>query len=66
MARGMRTAQEGWEAAQEEIVNNQAKYGDRAGITATDYNRFLALNDQYAQLRPQLPLLQSQADRPPV
>ena len=56
--RGMRTAQEGWEAVQEEIVNNQAKYGDRAGITATDYNRFLALNDQYAQLRPQLPLLQ--------
>ena len=56
--RGMRTAQEGWEAVQDEITDNQAKYGDRAGITTTDFNRFVALNNQYAQLLPQIPLLQ--------
>jgi len=56
--RGMRHEQEGWEDAEHEIANNQAKYGDRAGITATDFNRFVVLNDQYDQIRPQIPLLE--------
>ena len=54
--RGMRTAHEGWEGVVEEIVANQPKYGDRAGITATDFNRFVALNDQHAQVVPVIPV----------
>ena len=56
--RGMRTEKEGWEEAEHEIVNNQPTYGDRAGITITDFNRFVALNDQYDQIKPQIPLLE--------
>jgi peptidoglycan hydrolase CwlO-like protein len=56
--RGMRTEQEGWDDVVHEIVTSQAKYGDRAGITATDFQRFVALNDQYAQVEAQLPVLE--------
>lgn len=56
--RGMRTQQEGWEDAAYEILQNQAKYGDRAGITALDHARFVTLNEQFEQLVPHLPLLE--------
>ncbi|MFT3765900.1 MAG: hypothetical protein QM820_10335 [Minicystis sp.] len=56
--RGMRHEQDGWEDAEQEIVNNQPKYGDRAGITNGDFTRFVALNDQFDQLEPQLPVLE--------
>jgi 2-oxo-4-hydroxy-4-carboxy--5-ureidoimidazoline (OHCU) decarboxylase len=55
---GMRTEQEGWEAVRQEIVDNQATYGDRAGITDTDFKRFLDLNDQYHQIRAALPTVE--------
>lgn len=54
----MRQEQWGWEEAEHEIVTNQPKYGDRAGITATDFARFVALNDQYDQIEAQIPLLE--------
>ncbi|MFT3767954.1 MAG: hypothetical protein QM820_21090 [Minicystis sp.] len=56
--RGMRRVQDGWENVENEIVGNQAKYGDRAGITTDDFDRFVALNDQYAQIAPQIPMLE--------
>jgi hypothetical protein len=52
---GMRRQQEGWEDVGYEITSNQATYGERAGITATDFNKFVALNSQYAQILAELP-----------
>ena len=55
--RGMRQEQEGWEDVWQEIVANQAPYGQRAGITVTDFNKFVAFNEQHAQILEQLPLV---------
>jgi hypothetical protein len=55
---GMRQEQEGWPAVAHEITSNQPTYGDRAGITATDFNKFVVLNDQYDQILAQLPQVQ--------
>jgi hypothetical protein len=60
--RGMRQEQAGWEDVRQEIIANQAKYGDRAGITKTDFDRFVALNDQYAQILAMLPLVEKAAE----
>ena len=60
--RGMRSAQDGWEEVRQEIVGNQPKYGDRAGVTDTDFKRFVALNDQYDQILVQVPLLEKAAE----
>lgn len=54
---GMRRAMPGWEAVQLEIDNNQPKYGDRAGITKSDFDRFVTLNDQYGQIQQRLPVV---------
>ncbi|WP_437586162.1 hypothetical protein [Sorangium sp. So ce1000] len=54
---GMRREQEGLDAVITEIVNNQPTYGDRAGITATDFTRFTTLNHQFDQIEAQLPLV---------
>jgi hypothetical protein len=56
--KGMRQEQQGWESAEHEITGNQATYGERAGITTTDFNKFVALNNQYNQILAQLPLLE--------
>jgi uncharacterized membrane-anchored protein YhcB (DUF1043 family) len=53
--RGMRTVQEGWTAVVAEIVDHQAQDGERAGITAADFARFLALEARYAEVAPLLP-----------
>ena len=60
--KGMRKEQEGWEDVRQEIVTNQTKYGERAGITDTDFNKFVALNEQYTQILAQLPLLEKAAE----
>ncbi|APR75747.1 Hypothetical protein A7982_01093 [Minicystis rosea] len=60
--RGMRTEQDGWNAARSEILSNQAKLGERAGITATDFNRFVALDGQYGQIVAQLPRVRKAAE----
>src|SRR5262245_34512580 len=52
---GMRHEQDGWEAVRQEIVNNQPTYGDRAGITTTDFTRFTTQNGQLDQIASQLP-----------
>jgi hypothetical protein len=52
---GMRHEQEGIDAVIAEIVSNQKTYGDRAGITATNFNRFTTLNGQFDQLEAKLP-----------
>ncbi len=52
----MRREQDGWEAVQAEIVNNQPTYGDQAGITATDFNKLVALDAQFDQIAAQLPI----------
>jgi hypothetical protein len=56
--RGMRTAQEGWSEVVLEIYGNQPQYGELAGITATDFQRFHTLNDQYDQIMANLPALE--------
>lgn len=53
--RGMRTEQDGYEAVRQEIVDRQATYGDRAGITDEDYKRFVQFNDQYDLIVKELP-----------
>jgi hypothetical protein len=52
---GMRHEQEGMDAVIAEIVNNQPVYGDRAGITASDFTRFTTLNGQFDTIKAQLP-----------
>jgi uncharacterized protein YecE (DUF72 family) len=56
--RGMRREQEGWEGVFHEITSNQAVLGERAGITATNFARFVALDSQYDQILAQLPLVE--------
>jgi uncharacterized membrane-anchored protein YhcB (DUF1043 family) len=56
--RGMRTEQDGYESVLQEIMDRQAMYGDRAGITITDYNRFVLLNEQYDMVVKELPKVQ--------
>ncbi len=41
-----------------EIVDNQPKYGDAAGITATDFDKFTALNAQFDQIAANLPVVE--------
>lgn len=55
--RGMRTEQEGWDEVVLEIANNQAVYGEAAGITAADFKQFTDYNDQYQQIMAELPRL---------
>jgi hypothetical protein len=55
---GMRRAQDGWQSVFLEITSNQAAYGERAGITATDYDRFVALDEQYGKILAQLLLVE--------
>jgi hypothetical protein len=55
---GMRRAREGFAAVVQEIVSNQAKYGERAGITPTHYAKFDALNEQHAQILVELPVVE--------
>jgi hypothetical protein len=55
---GMRRAQDGWQSVFLEITSSQAAYGERAGITAADYARFVALNEQYGQIFAQLLLVE--------
>jgi hypothetical protein len=54
--RGMRRKQPGWEAVVAEVTANQKKHGDAAGITDGDFQRFLDLNDQMAQIEAQIPI----------
>ena len=56
--KGMRQEQEGWEDVRQEIVANQSRYGDRAGITTSDFDKFVALNGQYAQILEPLPVVE--------
>jgi hypothetical protein len=56
--RGMRQEQEGWVDVHAEIAGNQPKYGDAAGITATDFARFTALHTQYDQIAAELPVVE--------
>jgi regulator of replication initiation timing len=53
--RGMRTEQDGLPSVIQEITSNQPKLGDRAGITATDFDKFVNLNDQISKVEEQLP-----------
>lgn len=52
---GMRREQNGWADVCHEIASNQGRFGDRAGITVTDFNRFVALNTQYSLIHKELP-----------
>ena len=54
---GMRREQEGWAEVREEVINNQPTYGDRAGITASDFARFVQLDEQLQQVQMELPRL---------
>lgn len=53
--RGMRKEQPGYEAVRQEILDRQATFGDRGGITATDFQRFQQLEEEYAMIMEQLP-----------
>ena len=53
----MRREQEGWAEVREEVINNQPTYGDRAGITASDFARFVQLDEQLQQVQMELPRL---------
>jgi hypothetical protein len=52
---GMRREQEGWPAVRAEIVARQPAWGQLAGITTTDYNRFIVLDDAFPQIVAALP-----------
>ncbi|EYF02395.1 hypothetical protein [Chondromyces apiculatus] len=53
--RGMQTAQKGFDEVSQEIMANQAEYGDRAGITETDFDDFALASDRIAQIDVFLP-----------
>jgi len=55
--RGMRTARPGFPDVVNEIVSNQREYGERAGITQTQFERFMELNHQIAQLDEHIPVV---------
>ena len=55
---GMRREQAGFPAVFQEIVSNQAMYGERAGITATNYAKFAVLNEQHGWIRANLPVVE--------
>jgi hypothetical protein len=53
--RGMVAEQEGFSDVVAEIIANQAKYGDKAGITKSDMDDFTLANDQIALIDARLP-----------
>ena len=55
--RGMQVEQEGFSEVIAEILTNQQKYGDKAGITATDFQAFKDANDHVAAIDIHLPAL---------
>jgi len=52
---GMRTEQKGYADVVNEIVSNQREYGEKAGITQTNFERLLELNRQIEQIDQVLP-----------
>lgn len=52
---GLRTARPGFPDVIDEIVSNQREYGEKAGITRTQFERFMQLNHQIAQLDERIP-----------
>ncbi|HSN99685.1 MAG TPA: hypothetical protein VLS89_15425 [Candidatus Nanopelagicales bacterium] len=56
--RGMRTAQDGFGEVLQEIMSNQAGYGDKAGITTSDINELVLANDRIGQIDQFLPAAQ--------
>ena len=60
--KGMRHQQDGFDEAVHEIVVNQPTFGDRAGITATDFAKFQALNSQYSLIAADLPTVSKAHD----
>lgn len=55
VTRGMRVAQEGFEGALQEVLANQSEWGDKAGITGSDFSAMQLANDQLAQIALFLP-----------
>ena len=60
--KGMLHERDGWQAVVNEITTNQPTFGDRAGITATDYGKFTSLNTQYTQIEAQVPVVAKAAE----
>ena len=56
--RGMRTEQDGFVEVLQEVLSNQAAYGDKAGITTGDINDLVLANDRIAQIDRFLPAAQ--------
>jgi hypothetical protein len=56
--KGMRRVQEEWPDVVQEIIDSHAIHGAKDGITDSDFNRFLALNDQYRQIEAALPAVE--------
>jgi hypothetical protein len=59
-ARGLRRVQdeEAWKAVVQEIVDSHALHADKDGITDADYQRFLALNEQYDRIEAAIPAVE--------
>lgn len=55
---GMRKEQPGYADVVNEIMANQREYGEQAGITQTQYERFVELNRQIALIDERLPAMQ--------
>lgn len=53
--RGMLTERDGFEEVIAEILANQAPWGEKAGVTATDIEELQEANDVLAKLAPYLP-----------
>jgi hypothetical protein len=47
---GLRTAQQGFEHVIEEILSNQAEWGEAAGVTARDFSQLEELNVRIARI----------------
>lgn len=53
--RGLRSEQEGFAEVVNEILANQVKHGEEAGITKTDHDAFTIANERVAQIDAVLP-----------